>query len=194
MRQLSFLIWLVFAAIYAHPARAEFMDCVFFDGFEARGTSDAAQLAALELHNCARKTATPPPAPPMPMLTWSTSAATFAQGYANGCIYQHSDNPTYGENIYAYATTGSGEATLSDATLSWLSEEPYYNYANNTCSGSPSGTCGHYTQIVWRDTTQVGCGLAYCTANSPFGAMFPNWTFVVCDYLPPGNFIGDRPY
>ena len=64
-------------------------------------------------------------------------------------------------------------------------------YSSNSCSG----VCGHYTQIVWRSTTEVGCGLRVCTTGSPFDSHpGATWTMVVCDYRPPGNFRGQRPY
>jgi hypothetical protein len=37
-------------------------------------------------------------------------------------------------------------------------------------------------------TRAVGCGMAYCRENSPLGEQFPNWTFYVCNYTPPGTF------
>lgn len=90
---------------------------------------------------------------------------------------------------------------MKAGVVEWTNEEPYYNYAANTCTtaGNPYGTCGHYTQVVWADTSQVGCGLKYCPANTdPFAPPFDNlqWTFVVCDYTPPGNVnVGTtRPY
>ena len=63
------------------------------------------------------------------------------------------------------------------------------DYATNTCSD----VCGHYTQIVWRSTGFLGCGIENCTRNSPCGASFPNWSLVVCNYQPRGN-NGQRPY
>lgn len=48
--------------------------------------------------------------------------------------------------------------------------------------------------IVWRDTLRVGCAHRTCDTNSPFGAQLPSWDFWVCDYEPPGNFVGRRPY
>jgi len=47
---------------------------------------------------------------------------------------------------------------------------------------------------VWRSTQAVGCGVKACSTGSPFGASFPNWTIVVCNYDPPGNYIGQWPY
>jgi len=180
-------------------ARAEFLDCVFFDGFENAGTTDAAALAALEVHNCARKTVTPAAVPAIPMLTWDSTVATTAQVWANGCTYAHGGLNGYGQNIYAAASTDPGfTATFTDAALAWASEEPYYNYAANTCNTAnppnTAGTCGHYTQEVWRTTTQLGCGLKVCTTNSPFPPPFTTWHFIVCDYNLPGNFVGQKPY
>jgi pathogenesis-related protein 1 len=62
----------------------------------------------------------------------------------------------------------------------WASEAAQYDYKTNRCTG----TCGHYTQLVWRDTKEVGCAVAR-SANREVWA---------CDYAPPGNYIGMRPY
>jgi hypothetical protein len=69
------------------------------------------------------------------------------------------------------------------------------SYAANTCSApSPPGTCLHYTQLVWRASTTLGCGVRQCSTGSPFGPQFPNWTIWVCRYQPAGNVGGQRPY
>jgi len=56
--------------------------------------------------------------------------------------------------------------------------------------------CGHYTQIVWDTTTQVGCAIQACPAGigSPPPGVTTAWSYVVCDYSPPGNIVGLRPY
>ena len=41
---------------------------------------------------------------------------------------------------------------------------------------------------------QLGCGYSQCTTGSPFGASWPTWHFVVCNYKPPGNWWGEWPY
>ncbi len=138
----------------------------------------------LAAHNAVRASATPTPSPALAPLGWSSAAASTAQAWANGCQFGHNPSAGYGENIFASSSAASGTSVVDD----WASEVASYDYASNGCSG----TCGHYTQIVWRDTTAVGCAQATCTTGSPFGA--GEWTFVVCDYDPPGNFSGQRPY
>lgn len=50
---------------------------------------------------------------------------------------------------------------------------------------------GHYSQLVWADTTNVGCVTKYCPnglANTGPGVA-PYFT--VCNYSPPGNYVGE---
>ncbi|MEP2275091.1 MAG: pathogenesis-related family 1 protein [Reichenbachiella sp.] len=115
-------------------------------------------------------------------ITWSEEIATSAQAWADelasNCEFKHSGGE-YGENIWA-GTEGAFEPT--DVVNSWGSEITDYNYESNTCATDKD--CGHYTQIVWKNTTQVGCGVATCDG-------LDIW---VCQYDPPGNFIGEQPY
>ena len=129
----------------------------------------------------------PTPNPALSPLCYSSSVATTAQGWADQCMFLHNPNRgNLGENIYA-TTANPSATTPPDAVTLWAAEAQYYDYASNTCSApTPPGTCGHYTQVVWRDTTALGCGMQACTMNSPFTG-FTMWTFVVCDYQPPGN-------
>ena len=43
---------------------------------------------------------------------------------------------------------------------------------------------GHYTQMVWRETTRLGCGQAICNGT----------LIVACNYSPAGNVLGRKPY
>lgn len=178
------------------PAQAVFMDCLFNDGVESELTGVPANwVVTLKGHNCARKTVVPAANPALGILRWSTTLANGSQAWANTCNWNHSNVPGVGENLYAgavssgFPTNVERDAITNASGFGWADEFPSYNYAANTCSG----TCGHYTQMVWRTTTQVGCALKQCTTGSPFGAQFPNWTIVVCQYSPPGN-NGSRPY
>jgi uncharacterized protein YkwD len=122
----------------------------------------------------------------VPDLTWSEEAAKVAQDWANhqqslGCTMAHNpDRGNYGENVYwAMGSTPSPK----DVVDAWGSEIVDYDYATNSCQ--PGKVCGHYTQVVWRDTQKVGCGTASCNDGSIF------W---VCNYDPPGNYMGQTPY
>lgn len=181
--------WLLLVLlVVVAPAQAAFLDCVFGTAFENSGTTNGEAGAAVDLHNCARRTVTPAAAVPIEPLAWDASIASMAQNYSNQCHYAHSGTPGYGENIYAAA---GFTPTMHDAVAAWAGEESSYNYAANTCASGK--VCGHYTQVVWDTTAAVGCGKTYCTQNTPFGANFPNWYLIVCNYSPAGN-DGSRPY
>ena len=58
-------------------------------------------------------------------------------------------------------------------------------YTTNTCAWGKE--CGHHTQVVWAETRRVGCVVHDCASNR--GA-----TYAICNYNPPGNYEGQRPY
>jgi len=152
----------------------------------------------VDTHNAVRAGASPTPVPALDPLSWSTSVAATAQGWADGCVYAHNPNLgalSLGENIAA--TAPAGGRTAAQVVGLWASEGPYYFHSTNTCDATNPGnigrTCGHYTQIVWRATTVVGCARTTCSTGSPFPG-FTTWDFWVCDYAPPGNWVGQRPY
>jgi hypothetical protein len=149
------------------------------------------QAGMTAAHNAARAAVNPAASPALPPLTWDPTVAAYAQAYSEKCTWKHSMGP-YGENIYA---SFGMNPTPADVVTAWVSEVADYDYASNTCS--PSGAipeCGHYTQVVWRDSLRLGCGMTKCTTGSPFGANTEPWLFWVCDYDPPGNIVGDKPY
>jgi uncharacterized protein YkwD len=137
-------------------------------------------------HNAARAAVDPPAATPIPALTWDNTVATTAQAWSDKCQFMHSGGQ-YGENIFASAGSVPDAQGVVD---SWVSEKKDYDYASNSCSN----VCGHYTQVVWAKSLKLGCGFSTCTQNSPFGGSFSTWYFVVCNYDPPGNFVGEKPY
>lgn len=119
-------------------------------------------------------------------LIWSSELSAYAQEWADylaskGCDLVHhrpkkKNSVQYGENIYM----GYGKVnTALDASKSWYSEIDEYKKTGY------SYKTGHYTQMVWRNTTQIGIGVARC----PNGAYI-----VVANYNPPGNYVGEKPY
>jgi pathogenesis-related protein 1 len=135
-------------------------------------------------HNAARAAVVPSATPPLPAMAWSSTVAASAQAWANNCVFADT-GPPYGSNAFA----GTGKYTPAQVVASWVSEDADYDYAANTCSAD----CGHYTQVVWRDSVGLGCGMATCTKNSPFGGSGA-WQLWICNYNPPGNYVGEKPY
>ena len=120
-------------------------------------------------------------------LVWDPGAAAVARSWAAQCNWNHNPNRDGGESIYASeAESGPVVITGTDAVDDWASEAANYTYSTNTCAADD--TCGHYTQLVWRQTTGVGCAVQQCTTGSPGAPTFPDWAFVVCDYTPAGNY------
>ncbi len=122
----------------------------------------------------------------LPPLVWSSklekSAQTWADSLASrGCKMVHSGAPGVGENLAWSLRDPLEPAEVVDM---WGSEVADYDYAGNRCA--PGKMCGHYTQVVWDDTRQVGCAVAHCAAS-----VEEVW---VCQYAPPGNWRGERPY
>jgi hypothetical protein len=141
--------------------------------------SDQAALA-LEFHNCARRQVGAPP------LQWSTQLAAAAQRWAQhlagdeGCNLVHTQNDSHGENLFG----GSGKDwTPLEASKDWYSEIKLFHYGPLTEDNWHAA--GHYTQMIWKNTTQVGMGKAHC-ANGGL--------VIVAEYNPPGNVMGEAPY
>ena len=137
-------------------------------------------------HNAARAAVVPSATPPLPQMAWSSTVAASAQAWANNCVFADT-GPPYGSNAFA----GTGTYTPAEVVASWVSEDADYDYATNTCAQGKE--CGHYTQVVWRDSVGLGCGMATCTKNSPFGGSGA-WQLWICNYDPPGNYVGEKPY
>ncbi|CAI9104200.1 OLC1v1002829C1 [Oldenlandia corymbosa var. corymbosa] len=118
-------------------------------------------------------------------INWDDNLAAYAQNYADQAQAEdtcdtlvHSQGP-YGENLAG----GTGDFTGRQAVELWVQEGGDYDYESNSCA--PDKVCGHYTQVVWQNSVNVGCARVVC-ANG--------WAYVICSYDPPGNVIGERPY
>ncbi|MBK6285827.1 MAG: SCP-like extracellular [Draconibacterium sp.] len=123
-------------------------------------------------------------------LTWSPDLAKFAQEWADhlasqGCDMQHRPRTgewtqKYGENIF----WGKGaDYSALDASKSWYSEIEFYTHGE--ISSSNWSKTGHYTQMVWKKTSQVGIAVAKCSDGA---------IIIVANYDPAGNFMGESPY
>src|SRR5262249_22038898 len=127
--------------------------------------------AVVDAHNRAREKHCAPP------LRWSSSLAASAQRWAHtlrsrGCALAHSEG-RYGENL---AGGTAGLLNPASVVAMWYDEGKHYSFS----SGGFSMTTGHFTQLVWRATREVGCGRVQCREVDVW----------VCQYDPPGNVQG----
>ena len=144
----------------------------------ARADSDADHTAFLNIHNAARASVN------VGKLTWSDSLAAGAQAWASKLAeldtLDHSKaEGAYGENLFS----GSEGYTPTDAAKDWLTEKDSYSGGAITMENFAS--VGHYTQMVWSSTIEVGYGVAKSTSGN---------VYIVARYSPAGNFLGEKPY
>jgi pathogenesis-related protein 1 len=126
-------------------------------------------------HNAVRKRVGVAP------LRWSRQLARYAQTWADrlaarGCDLQHRRSSQYGENLFWSSHPVDADAVVAE----WSAEAVDYVHRNNSCKS----TCGHYTQVVWSGSRSLGCGMAKCGESELW----------VCNYDPPGNMVGRKPY
>src|SRR5437763_749399 len=127
-------------------------------GLACAGADERPRLARemLEAHNAVRKSVR------VKALSWSEKLASNAQQWADSLIrqggFRHQPRNVYGENLFALMGNNP-RGTAAEVVANWASEAAYYDYRSNLCHG----VCGHYTQMVWRDTHEVGCAVARST-------------------------------
>ncbi|KAJ7793335.1 PR-1-like protein [Mycena olivaceomarginata] len=116
-------------------------------------------------------------------LKWNNNLAAAAQKWADKCVFKHSGGTLgqFGENLAAGAPASTYH--IANTVQSWANEAPQYNPKHPVPS--------HFTQMVWKATTEVGCAVKTCSnifPQIPGGA-----AFYVCEYFPQGNVIGHFP-
>lgn len=116
-------------------------------------------------------------------MTWAadlvSAALANAQNNANNNVFVHTSNNPNGENI-AYQYGYNNPQYLG---FLWYDEERQYNFT----TGGFSEATGHFTQMAWLSSTELGC--AYVQAQN---AQLSNngWFYLSCEYRSPGNYAG----
>ena len=85
-----------------------------------------------------------------------------------------------GENLYGFSSSGDLIYTCGDMSKSWYDEIKDYNFD----TGESTGVTGHFTQLIWKDTKEVGFGVAFNR----------NQLMTVANYYPGGNFNQSTTY
>ncbi|NWX40310.1 CRVP protein, partial [Steatornis caripensis] len=148
--------------------------------FDALSTSKADQQKLIvDRHNTLRSRVNPT-ASNMLKMEWYPPAAENAQNWANRCSLRHSSakmrttTTLCGENLFM----SSAPFPWSDVIQAWYNEKKDFKYG--TGATTQDAVIGHYTQLIWYDSYQIGCAVAYCPSNQF------NY-FYVCQYCPSGD-------
>ncbi|XP_033117356.1 multiple epidermal growth factor-like domains protein 11 [Anneissia japonica] len=149
-------------------------------------------------HNSYRKRV-PGPAADMEEMKWDDKLADMAKQYAKQCVWEHG-NPDMetryhyiGQNL-AWSSSNSRQSSAAFMLSLWNNERKYYNILTNQCQ--EGRMCGHYTQMVWASTKNVGCAMNFCQSmfDPASGTTFKNANYLVCNYGEAGNVVGRKPY
>jgi pathogenesis-related protein 1 len=174
-------------------------DHAHFGGLHATGDFKQDMLTA---HNTVRSRVG------IPSLTWNPALENLANEYVStlvngGCYIQHSATSYrwneggfdyVGENLYKVINM---KPTGTDITDAWYAEVNDYVYGRvgdycvkSKCATRTSPPCamGHFTQVMWEPSSDVGCARKQCLYQDD-----PTY-IAVCYYGTGGNIAGNIPF
>lgn len=132
---------------------------------------------ALRIHNDLRSKHSSPPLKINKEL--NQIAQKYSETIARSGNFEHSDNDykgdPLGENLYM---CGGYKITGKEMSQEWYNEIKDYDFRKT----KPSSGTGHFTQVVWANSQEVGFGFAKAKDGSYYG---------VANYYPAGNYQGE---
>ncbi|XP_022221891.2 venom allergen 5 isoform X2 [Drosophila obscura] len=163
----------------------------------ASGISTEERSIILQEHNRLRQLVATgrypgqPGAENMREIVWDEELAARAQKWADNCQFRHDPHRTInrftmGQNlaiIWSTAPLDADDGDFPSRIQSWFNEVQKYSFGD---AWSPK--TGHYSQLVWGETSLVGCGYAEYKDASKYNKLY------VCNYGPGGNVVGFNPY
>ena len=131
-----------------------------------------------------------------PPLSYSSTLQSYAVSCAakgaSSCLLQNCATGGSGSNAYELRTTDPNAVppTICVAINAWYQEISMYRFSNQPWTDNSVNfhAIGHFSQLVWKSTTAVGCGWqrSSCAGRTCF--------FLNCNYSPPGNMVSNQEF
>ncbi|KAI5861105.1 PR-1-like protein [Durotheca rogersii] len=134
-------------------------------------------------------------------VTWSEKLAGYAAATAATCIMAHDMNQGdggYGQNLANWAQSSGAAALGATGAVKMAVTDMWYNgefskflpqfYGQATPDMSSFESWGHYSQLLWKSSTELGCASQFCEKGTMYDD-FDAW-YTVCNYGPAGNVGG----
>jgi Cysteine-rich secretory protein family len=118
-----------------------------------------------------------------PPLAWDATLAKSAESWAKELArtsnFDHQKQDAEGENLWMGTVAAFQPEEMVDG---WVQERKFFMSGRfpDVSTTKEWSDVGHYTQLIWKTTTRVGCAKVANAEND----------FLVCRYSPPGNWIG----
>lgn len=126
----------------------------------------------------------------LPKLKWNRALQREAKDWAHELARRgriaHADNRTRNSTGETLWMGSRGQWDVLVGLTMMVDEKRLYRHGNfpDVSTTGKWRDVGHYTQIVWRDTQEVGCSVV----NER------GWDVLVCRYWPAGNVWGEKAY